>query len=270
MESSHKAHIIYISHGGGPLPLMNDPGHLEMVKNLQHIAEVLPKPDAIVIFSAHWESAIVEITSAAQPNLFYDYYGFPPETYKIQYPAQGHPALASEIAQCFSDHKIEHQLNDERGFDHGMFIPLTIMYPEADIPCIQVSLNRNLKPEDHINMGKALATLKQQNILFIGSGLSFHNMQAFMTPSTSETRQMNLEFEQWLNQTISDTNITESEREAKLNNWANAPSARYCHPREEHLLPLHICYGIAQQPCSEAFHFQVLAQQASAFIWSPE
>lgn len=270
MESSDKAYTIYISHGGGPLPLMNDPGHIEMTKNLQHLAKILPKPDAIVIFSAHWESDILEITSAAKPNLIYDYYGFPAETYKIQYPAQGHPALAAQVAQCFSEHQIAHQLNDERGFDHGMFIPLTIMYPEADIPCIQVSINRNLMPSDHINMGKALTTLKQQNILFIGSGFSFHNMRAFMTPPTTETRQYNLDFDQWLNDTMTDNRLNEPDREAKLNNWANAPSARYCHPREEHLLPLHVCYGIAQQPCSHAFQFQVLSHQASAFVWSPK
>lgn len=270
MNAPCNAHVIFISHGGGPLPLLNDPKHEAMVQNLKEITALLPKPDAIVIFSAHWESSNIQITHAAQPPLIFDYYGFPPETYELQYPAPGAPALAQNIAYLLRKQNIDHALIDDRGFDHGMFIPLMIMYPEADIPCVQVSLNDNLNTQDHIDLGKALQPLKDQNILFIGSGFSFHNMRAFMTPPTTETRQYNLDFDQWLNNTMTDNSLNEPDREAKLNNWANAPSARYCHPREEHLLPLHVCYGIAQQPCSHAFQFQVLSQQASAFVWRPE
>src|SRR5690606_17190307 len=133
--------------------------------------------------------------------------------------------------------------------DHGMFVPLTLMYPAADIPCVQLSLMDSLDPQQHLQMGRVLARLLQENILLIGSGLSFHNMREFSRPATAETRALNLAFEDWLQTTCRDVSAEDGWR--RLLQWEAAPSARFCHPREEHLLPLHVCYGAADGPCRE-------------------
>lgn len=173
---------LFISHGGGPLPLLGHPGHNEMVTCLRQIAADLPRPAAIVVVSAHWEESVPTITAAANPPLIYDYYGFPSESYEIQYPCPGDPELANDIYRMLSVQGIEARLDASRGFDHGVFVPLKIMYPEADIPCVQLSLVRNLDPLLHIEIGAALQTLVDRNVLVIGSGFSFHSIDEFFLP----------------------------------------------------------------------------------------
>lgn len=259
--------VIYISHGGGPLPLLNDAAHQELVTSLKEITASLAKPSAIIVISAHWEQNKPAITGASHPALIYDYSGFPQESYTIKYPAPGNPALANKIHGVLNTHGIDAVVDDTRGFDHGLFVPLKIMYPDATIPCIQISLIRGLSPIEHINMGKALAGLKEQNLLIMGSGFSFHNMRAFFAPENAETQAMNESFEEWLIETCCSKSFDENERENRLINWEQAPSARYCHPREEHLLPLHVCYGVATLPARQVFTFHVLGKKASAYIW---
>ena len=259
--------VLFLSHGGGPLPLLGDAGHSEMVASLQTIAQQLAKPTAIVVISAHWEAAVPSIVAAAKPDLIYDYYGFPEPAYDIQYPAAGNPHLAEQIASCLYKRGMTAELDVNRGFDHGMYVPLKIMYPDADIPCVQLSLLKNLDPAQHIKYGTALADLNQENLLVIGSGFSFHNMQAFFAPSTSQSQAMNNAFEAWLHETCHSHELSEADRAQRLINWTTAPHARYCHPREEHLLPLHVCYGVAQRACSEIFEMTILGKQASAILW---
>ena len=183
------------------MPLLGDDGHKEMVDNLKTIEAKLSKPSAIILISAHWEEALPTVTQAANPQLFYDYYGFPKQAYAIQYPAPGEPGLAYTAFSVMRDMGIKSILDDNRGFDHGMFVPLKIMYPEADIPCIQLSLVSRLDPREHIKIGEALSGLEYDNLLVIGSGFSFHNMDAFFTPRTAEMEVMNEAFVQWLNDT---------------------------------------------------------------------
>lgn len=259
--------VIYISHGGGPLPLLGDTAHREMLANLKQIAATITKPSAIIVISAHWEQTRPTITSAARPALIYDYAGFPPESYAIQYTAPGMPKLAGKIFDSLKNHGIEALMDATRGFDHGLFVPLKIMYPDADIPCVQLSLLHNLNPADHINIGKALSGLNDSNLLIMGSGFSFHNMSAFFSPASDETRLKNESFEQWLIETCSSQTLSENDRELRLINWEQAPAARYCHPREEHLLPLHVCYGVAQSAAKQVFVFGVLGKKASAYLW---
>lgn len=266
-ESIPSGSVLYISHGGGPLPLLGDAAHEQLVENLGHLATIVPRPSAIVVISAHWEEARPAITAAPDPPLLYDYYGFPKESYEIQYPAPGEPVLARRIYDLLATEGVEAVLDEQRGFDHGLFVPLKIMVPDAGIPCVQVSLVRGLRPDLHIRIGKALARLKDEPILFIGSGFSFHNMQAFFAPSTSMVQAMNEAFELWLVETCSSRALSEEARERRLIDWASAPAARFCHPREEHLMPLHVCYGIAQSPAREVFRFQVLGKLASAYLW---
>ena len=258
---------IFISHGGGPLPLLGDPQHDEMVTALKHVASTIPRPEAIVVVSAHWEAAMPTITATDKPALIYDYFGFPPESYAIQYPCVGAPTLANELHRLFTSRNIDANLDEERGLDHGAFVPLKIMYPEADVPCIQVSLVDSLDPATHIDMGRALESLHQHNVLLIGSGFSFHNLQAFFAPNTPESVRQNEAFENWLHRTCSDQQLSETERRNALICWEDAPDARDCHPREEHLLPLHVCYGAAQTHCSERVELTIMHKKSSIYLW---
>jgi len=258
---------VFISHGGGPLPLLGHEGHSEMIDCLKDIAKKLPRPDAIIVVSAHWEASIAKITAAASPELIYDYSGFPPESYQIEYPCSGQPELAQEMFDVFNNASIHAELDQQRGFDHGLFVPLKLMYPAADIPCVQLSLLNNLDPASHIAIGKALKTLNFDNVLVIGSGFSFHNMRAFFSADTPESIAQNEAFEAWLHETCSSTSLTEQQRTERLINWSEAPAARYCHPREEHLLALHVCYGIAERACTESFSLNVLGKKSSMYIW---
>lgn len=258
---------LFLSHGGGPLPLLGDPGHREMVACLEQIGADLPKPDALLVVSAHWEQPVPTITAAASPPLIYDYYGFAQESYDIRYPCPGDPAAAAQVQRLLAEAGIESKLDPTRGFDHGLFVPLKLMYPAADIPCVQLSLVDTLDPAGHIAIGKALAPLARQGVLVVGSGFSFHNMQAFFGARSSESDRLNQAFEDWLRTTCCSTDLTENERERSLLHWPEAPGARFCHPREEHLLPLHVCYGAASAPCVQAFELRILDRRASMYLW---
>lgn len=265
MTKQHR--VLFLSHGGGPMPLLADKDHTEMVECLKSIAASITKPSAIIVVSAHWEEKIATITSSATPSLIYDYSGFPEESYHIKYACPGEPLLAGLLSQALSNAGIDSKLDAERGLDHGVFVPLKIMYPEADIPCVQLSLVNSLDPAEHIKIGQALNRLEYDNLLVIGSGFSFHNMRAFFAPDTSQTTMMNEAFEDWLLQTCSSIEINEEERMQRLAHWADAPYARYCHPREEHLLPLHVCYGVAQSACSDSFSISILNKKSSMYLW---
>ena len=165
-----------------------------------------------------------------------------------------------------SENNIPVRIDTQRGYDHGLFIPLKLMYPQADIPSLQLSLIRGLNAEAHIALGRALRGLKGMNILVVGSGFSFHNMRAFSWQSIGTPDSLNDTFQDWLIQVCSGPQ-SQSEREQRLIEWEKAPSARYCHPREEHLLPLHICLGMADKPAELIFDDQILGKRAVAFLW---
>lgn len=265
MPARHKS--LYLSHGGGPLPLLGDAGHAEMVSCLKGIAGRLSRPSAIVVVSAHWEEDVPAITAGESPPLLYDYYGFPEESYSITYPCPGEPALARRLHALLGDAGICSVLDEQRGFDHGLFVPLKIMYPQADIPCVQLSLVRTLDPAAHIGMGRALKPLLADDVLLVGSGFSFHNMGEFFRKGTAEARAQNEAFEQWLLRTCGDAALAEPARRRGLERWVEAPGARFCHPREEHLLPLHVCYGAAEAACAESFALEILGKRCSMYLW---
>jgi len=265
MADRHR--ILYISHGGGPLPALGDPGHREMVDNLRHLAATMPKPSAVLLVSAHWEEARPTVTVGSHPPLFYDYYGFPQESYELTYPAPGDDALAGNVRDALGKAGLDCGFDAERGFDHALFIPLMLMYPDADIPCVELSLVKGLSPAVHIALGEALAGVERENLLIVGSGFSFHNMKAFFTPDRPETMAKNEAFDAWLAETCSDPSLSENERRERLLGWEAAPHARYCHPREEHLIPLHVCYGAAGRASAEIFGMRILDKKASAFRW---
>jgi len=258
---------IFISHGGGPLPVLGDPAHRELVEHLHAIASTIRKPAAIVVISAHWEESVVTVTTNPNPPIIYDYYGFPAESYSIEYPAVGNPALARSIIEKLGDNEIAARPDDVRGFDHGLFIPLTLMYPDADIPCVQLSLQSGLDPEKHIRIGEALTCLAKDNFLVLGSGFSFHNLKVLLGDQSTGHDSENEAFEDWLINTCAEKSIDESERMHRLSTWSSAPGARYCHPREEHLLPLHVCYGVTRRACLHHETLTIMGKKSSTFFW---
>lgn len=267
-QSPHQtqAQIVYFSHGGGPLPILGDASHQAMVAFMRQLPAQLRKPDAILVISAHWEERVATVMDAPRPPLFYDYYGFPDEAYNITYPAPGSPALSKRIVELLNRNQIPVGVDSQRGFDHGLFIPLQLMYPEADIPALQLSLLRGLNPVAHIALGKALRELLGENILVIGSGFSFHNLRAFAWQGKSVPDAANDAFQDWLIEVCTGP-ISQFEREQRLREWEQAPSARYCHPREEHLLPLHVCQGMADRPATVVFDDYILGKRGVAFLW---
>jgi 4,5-DOPA dioxygenase extradiol len=267
MNSSTKANILYIPHGGGPSPLLNEEGYEKMNPFLREFPATIPQPEAIIVISAHWEEPVISITAHKNPPMLFDYSGFPPESYQYNYPAPGRPRLASRIQTMLETAGIEARLDYERGFDHGLFIPLMLMYPAAEIPCLQISLSKSLDAAFHIALGRALAPLKKENILLLGSGFSFHNMRAMMTKQDQAIDEKNRQFEDWLAQTCSDPDLEISEREQRLIEWDRAPQARYCHPREEHLLPLQVCFGMARTTATTVFQDVVSGFITSAYQW---
>jgi aromatic ring-opening dioxygenase catalytic subunit (LigB family) len=256
----------YIPHGGGPCFFMEwNPPHTwhRMADFLTHLASSLPRrPKAIVMVSAHWLAPHVAVTSAAQPELVYDYYGFPPHTYQLQYPAPGAPALAAQIVATLGAAGIASAADEQRGFDHGMFIPLKLIFPLAEIPVLQLSLHDSLDPARHLAIGRALQGLRDQDVLIIGSGMSFHNMRAY---GKVESGPVSDAFDDWLTQAVESG---WQQRERLLTNWEQAPGARLCHPprAEEHLLPLMIVAGAAGADAGrKVFSDRVMETTVSAF-----
>lgn len=259
---------IYIPHGGGPCFFMDWPGdpHLwdEMGQFLRGLGTTLPaRPKAIVVVSAHWEEEAFTLTGGTHPSLFFDYYGFPPHTYELKYPAPGDPALAERVSTLLSAAGLPARIDRERGFDHGMFIPLLLTYPEADIPVIQLSLKTGLDPALHLGAGKALAPLREEGVLLLGSGMSFHNMQGFFHGGFDHPSR---QFDEWLTRAAA---APQAERESLLQQWDQAPGARASHPREEHLLPMMVIAGAGgSAPGSKIFECDIKGSTISAFSFT--
>lgn len=253
MSAKKKMPTYFISHGGGPWPWLEGSyraayGQLE--KSLSALPLELPeRPKAILMVSAHWEEEDFTIMTSPQPPMIYDYGGFPEHTYHIKYAAPGSPELAQKVQALLKNDGILSRLNAERGFDHGTYTPLAVAYPKADIPILQLSIKSDYNPEAHLKLGRALAPLREAGILIIGSGLSYHNLRLF----DQRAAQPSHEFDSWLQETL--IHSSTKERSAKLLLWENAPSARIAHPQEDHLLPLMVAVGAAEdEPCKLSYH----------------
>jgi aromatic ring-opening dioxygenase catalytic subunit (LigB family) len=206
-------------------------------------AQLGQRPKAILMVSAHWEEKEFSIMSSAHPSMLYDYGGFPEHTYHIQYPAPGSPALAERVRGLLQSAGFSANLDGERGFDHGAFAPAFPMYPQADIPMVQLSIKHGYDPQEHFAMGRALAPLRDEGILILGSGLSYHNLRAMMRRDPL-AKAASKAFDDWLQKTI--LHSTPQERFQSLLHWAEAPSARQVHPHEDHLVPLFVAAGAAE------------------------
>ena len=244
------------------MPVLGDPGHADMIGYLRGLQSQIGTPSAIIMVSAHWEFPKPRITSSPQPDLYFDYYGFPPETYEYTYGAPGSPELAQRLFETLTAAGLEPELDDTRGFDHGMFIPMMLMYPDGSVPVVQVSLLDGLDAESHIALGEALRSLTDDDVLVIGSGMSYHNMGGFGGAADPA----NIEFDAWLEDVCTASGEESARREA-LVDWASTPSARENHPREEHLVPLHVCYGVGGGAALRHFEGQVMGKLVAAYLW---
>jgi aromatic ring-opening dioxygenase catalytic subunit (LigB family) len=237
---------LFIPHGGGPCffmdPPPNDPHAWDaMAAYLRGIASSLPaKPRAILVISAHWEMPRPTVMTAQRPSMLFDYYGFPEHTYRLAYPAPGSPELASRVRALLAGAGIASDEDAARGYDHGVFVPFLLMFPDADIPVVQLSLRADLDPAAHMAIGHALAPLRDEGVLIVGSGMSYHNLRRFWSTDAEDVEAAHA-FDAWLTDAIE--NGDANTRDAKLVAWANAPGARAAHPRSEHLLPLMVAAG---------------------------
>ncbi len=254
---------LFIPHGGGPCFFMPDPDGTwtGMAEYLRSIPASLPQPPrAILVISGHWEEQAFAFTGAHDhPGLIFDYYGFPPETYRLTWPAPGAPWLAERGAELLRTAGLPTAIDAERGFDHGVFVPLKVAFPDADVPVVQMSLHASLDPALHLAAGEALAPLREEGVLVIGSGMSFHNLRAMGDPRVTEPSR---EFDRWLARAAE---AQPEERAARLAQWPGAPFARLCHPREEHLLPLMVAAGAGREPGEKDYGEVVLGGAVSAF-----
>ncbi len=232
----------FISHGGGPWPWLADwrRRFANLEASLAHMpAELGQTPKAVLVVSGHWEEADFAVMAAERPPMVYDYFGFPDETYRIVYPAPGAPDVASRAASLLVAAGLPARLDCARGFDHGAFVPLFIMYPQAEIPVFQLSLQKGYDPRTHVAAGRALAPLCDEGVLIVGSGLSYHNLRRF----GPEAREPSEAFDRWLGETLAEPS---ERRTARIVEWERAPHARACHPREDHLAPLFVALGAAE------------------------
>jgi aromatic ring-opening dioxygenase catalytic subunit (LigB family) len=252
----------YIPHGGGPCFFMDDPAGVwtDMETFLRELPATLPEPPkALLIVSGHWEANGFGFTSGAQPPLIYDYYNFPPHTYELKFDAPGSPELANRAARLLADAGFVSGVDPERGFDHGVFIPMKVAWPDADVPVVQMSLHGSLDPKLHLEVGRALGPLRDEGVVIIGSGMSFHNLRAYRNPAALEPA---TRFDDWLTAAAEADAATRAER---LADWEAAPAARVSHPREEHLLPLMVAAGASENPGKRVFNGEVLSTIVSGY-----
>lgn len=234
----------FISHGGGPWVWM--PEMKSVYRNLEKSLREIPHeigvmPKAILMISGHWETSDFAVMTSPNPSMVYDYSGFPEHTYRIKYSAPGSPEVALRVQALLQKAGFDTRTDSARGFDHGVFVPLAAAYPEANVPVLQLSIRKDYDPEAHLAVGRALAPLRREGVLIVGSGLSYHNLRQFGPLAA----QPSAEFDAWLTESVCDT--SSEARNAKLKSWSQAPSARLAHPREDHLIPLMVAVGAAQE-----------------------
>ncbi|MDO9075225.1 MAG: class III extradiol ring-cleavage dioxygenase [Rubrivivax sp.] len=243
----------FISHGGGPWPWLPEmrEAMAPLAAALQGIVhEIGAPPAAVLSISGHWEAPRFTAMAAAKPGMIYDYHGFPAHTYRLQYPAPGAPALAQRIQSLLLGAGIDAGQDTTQGYDHGTFAPLAVMYPQAGVPVLQLSLKQGYDVAAHLAAGRALAPLRDEGVLILGSGLSFHNLRLRGAAAHAPSKA----FDDWLHTTLEGSGP--DARLARLLHWETAPSARIAHPREDHLLPLMVALGAAEDEVAATVHHE--------------
>ena len=244
--------VYFIPHGGGPWPFMEFPKDAagkgpwdELGAFLRGLGqEIGHKPKAVLVVSGHWErEPVVTVSTAEKPGMLFDYNNFPPHTYALSYPAPGDPAVARHVMDVLSEAGIRSRGDDTRGFDHGVFIPFMLIYPDADVPIVMISLDNDLTAETHLKLGAALQRLRDEDILIIGSGMSYHNMRKFRSDEPAHVDEAK-RFDRWLTEAVEKADP--AARNSTLAHWDQNPDARACHvPDHDHLVPLFVAAGAA-------------------------
>jgi aromatic ring-opening dioxygenase catalytic subunit (LigB family) len=267
---SQRLPTLYIPHGGGPCFFMDPHPSLPrdlwdgMAAYLRGIdADVGGKPAVVLVISAHWEAERPTVGTAAHPTLLFDYYGFPEHTYRLTYPAPGAPKIAAEVRRLLEAAGFESDEDAVRGLDHGVFVPFKLIYPDADVPMLQLSLQGTLDAATHLAIGRALAPLRNQGVLIVGSGMSYHNLRHLFSPDQRAIRAAE-DFDHWLGEAA--TELDPELRAARLAAWSSAPGAQSSHPRPEHLIPLMVAAGAADcDPGRRTYHEALLGKPVSGF-----
>jgi aromatic ring-opening dioxygenase catalytic subunit (LigB family) len=243
----------FISHGGGPWPYMKEQmgGTYDRLEaSLADMpSQIGVTPKAVLMVSGHWEERDFTVMASPHPPMVYDYSGFPPHTYHVKYAAPGSPETAQRVRDLIEKAGMPALLDPLRGFDHGTFSPLAVVYPAADVPVLQLSLKAGYDPATHLAVGRALAPLRREGVLIVGSGLSYHNLREF----GPQAKGASTAFDNWLQQTL--VQSAPAERVDRLLHWDAAPAARSAHPREDHLLPMMVAVGAAEnEPATLVYH----------------
>ena len=256
----------FINYGGGPCFFL-EPGPMrdtwsELEGYLRRFADTLSeRPRAILIVSGHWEEDRPTVNAGTSPPLLFDYGGFPDYTYRLTWPAPGAPDVAARVRELLGAAGIESGQDTTRGWDHGVFVPMKVVFPAADIPVVQLSLQHGLDPETHLAVGRALKPLRDEGVLIVGSGQTYHNMRGFMSGGGRPDPAADA-FDAWLREAMVDP----ARRDGALVGWEGAPGARAAQPEEDHLLPLMVAAGAASgEPGRIDFHGQALGKPISGF-----
>ena len=252
----------FIPHGGGPCFFTDDPRGTwtGMAAFLRTLPDRLPQaPRGILLVSGHWETQGFAFTGSAAPSLIYDYGGFPAHTYALRYDVPGSPSLAARATELLHGAGMAASVDPLRGLDHGVFVPLKVAFPEADVPVVEMSIDLGLDPALHLAAGRALAPLRDEGVVIVASGMSFHNMRGYGDPRFTAPSQA---FDGWLLDTAS---AEPDERVRRLTDWQDAPAARLSHPDAEHLLPLMVAAGASTGAGTRIYAEQVLETAISGF-----
>ncbi len=258
---------LYIPHGGGPCFFM-PPTSIFPAGTWDKLAAYLRgidvqlglRPRAVLVISAHWECPVPTLLNSKQYDLLFDYHGFPEETYRLTYPAKGSAPVAVQVRELLQQAGIPTEQEDQRGLDHGVFVPFKLIYPAADVPIVQLSLQHNLDPAQHLAMGRALQPLREEGVLIVGSGNSYHNLREFFSDSPAAC-EASAQFDTWLGAAVQ---AAPAERERLLTDWRTAPGAAASHPRSEHLLPLMVVAGAAGDDAGKiTYHEQMFGKMFS-------
>lgn len=264
--SSSRQPSLFLPHGGGPCFFMEWTwGPPDTWKRLERflagLAATLPAtPRAMIVISGHWEEHAFTTGAAAAPGLIYDYTGFPAHTYQLTWPAPGDPSLAARVCELLRQAGLPCAVDPERGYDHGIFVPLKVAFPEAQVPVVPLSLDISLDPALHLAAGRVLAPLRDEGVLIVGSGMSFHNLRSYLRADTVERARG---FDAWLTEAVE---LPAPERSRRLAAWRSAPFAAFAHPREEHLIPLMVASGAGGDgPGRRVFSDEPMGAAISAF-----
>lgn len=265
------APALFVNHGGGPLPLLGDKEHAGLTVFLRDEVKKhvnLKELKAIILVTAHWEEDVVTISSGKHHDLYFDYYGFPPESYKYRYDAPGNPELANRIHEKLKNSGIDSKLDPKRGWDHGVFVPMLLINPAADIPIVQISVLNSQDPKKHYELGEALQEFRKEGIAILGSGMSYHNMREFRF-GRNQDHVVNTEFDEYITKVC--TAKDEKSRREGLYSWRDQPGATEAHPARaaEHFMPLIVVAGAGGTAQGERIFNWDMANtfRLSAFIW---